>query len=115
MTTHNLHFPDASGEIHYSCESLNSKIVTKENIPNQKTSSRIGWDFSGNMHSSVTDVSEQFDRQGPDLFVQNGIPMCLTSGEPIYAEIKKKPGRIFQVKEQLRELQFKIEDIYCYH
>lgn len=70
---------------------------------NELATSAIGWDFSDNFRS-ITDVGQQFDRQGPDLFVQNGIPMCHTSREPIYAEIKKKPTSIFQVSQLIPTL-----------
>lgn len=90
-------FPDASGEIHYSCESIHSKVAKSESESNRTPSATIGWDFSDKVRSS-TDVGKQFDRQGPDLFVQNGIPLCPTLREPIYAEVKKKPTGIFQVR-----------------
>lgn len=91
----NLQFSDPSGEIHYSCESIDSKANQKDIELNKKTTPTIGWDFTNNARSNA-DFAQQFDRHGPDLFVQNGIPTTLA--EPIYAEIKKKPASIFQVR-----------------
>lgn len=101
-------FSDASGEIHYSCESINSKIPKNESESNMKVCP-IGWDFSNNSYTTP-DVGKPYERQGPDLFVQNGIPTCIMSPEPIYAEIKKKPTSIFQVcRNNVHKMSIKIE------
>lgn len=68
------------------------------------------WDFSNKAtavnSTNNSDVAIHSDRQGPDLFVQNAIPLYAGSAEPIYAEIKKKPASIFQVKIlQIRDEQ----------
>lgn len=76
---------DASGEIQYT-ESIQLRGISTETELACRT---IGWDLS-----EFTDDVDQFDRRGPDVFVQNGIQ---ESVEPIYAEVRKKPTNIFQV------------------
>lgn len=86
---------DASGEIQYSSE----QIQPTETDPNKKPgATAIGWDFSDPLRP-FTDDTEQFDRKGPDIFVQNGIQKSV---EPIYAEVRKKPASIFQVDKIVR-------------
>ncbi|KAJ6649923.1 hypothetical protein Bhyg_05164 [Pseudolycoriella hygida] len=92
---------DASGEIHYSSESINSKDMK----PTKKTCPTIGWDFS-DKPKCATDVDKPYERGGPDLFVQNGTPK-----EPIYAEIRKKPTNHFQIGGNLDDLLQNIEHL----
>ncbi|XP_037047807.1 uncharacterized protein LOC119082384 isoform X2 [Bradysia coprophila] len=99
---------DASGEIQYSSEPIQSKLVTTEAEPNKKTTTTaIGWDFSDSPRPYTDDV-EQFGRKGPDVFVQNGIQKSV---EPIYAEVRKKPTKNFQVGGNLDDLLQNIEHL----